>query len=48
MTLVICGGVILFMHGHITKNKTVFTNYTHDFQNWTRKTEKTIKKMKKN
>lgn len=37
MTSVLCGGVILFMHGPTTKNKTVFTYYKHDFQNWTSK-----------
>lgn len=29
------------------KKQIVFTYYTHDFKNWTRKTEKTIEKNEK-
>lgn len=48
MTLVLCGGVILFMHGHITKNKQSLHIINMIFRIGPENNEKTIKKMKKN
>ena len=47
MTLVLCGGVILFMHGHITKNKQSLHIINMILRIGPENNEKTIKKNEK-
>lgn len=48
MTLVLCGGVILFMHVTITKNKKSLLSINRNFKIGPENNEKTIKKNEKN